>query len=142
MAYKKILVPIDGSVGAQKALEQAVYLAGISGAELCLLYVVDLNQQISSFEQVSTGGYVPEELKAKGYEELAGCMHLVPREIRARTMVEVGSPTDKIVDAAGQGGFDLVVMGSRGRGGIKALVMGSVSQYATLHAPCPVMIVR
>lgn len=142
MEYRKILVPIDGSPESKSALQQAIYLAGISGAELSLLNVVDLNRQISAFEQVSTGGYVPGELKEKGYARLAECMHEVPREIWAKTIVVVGAPTDMIVETAEQGGFDLVVMGSRGRGAIETLVMGGVSQYVLHHAACPVMIVR
>jgi nucleotide-binding universal stress UspA family protein len=140
--FKKILVPIDGSAQAEQALKQAIYIAEFCQAEIGLLYVVDLNQQISAFEQVSTGGYVPSEIKEKGCQILADAMHDVPREINAKSIVEVGAPSKVIVDVCEQREYNLIIMGSRGLGAIKRIVMGSVSQYVLLHASCPVLIVR
>ena len=62
-AFTKILVPFDGSEHAGRALASAANLAALGGAKLTLLHVVDLNKKISSIEQVSTGGYIPAELK-------------------------------------------------------------------------------
>ena len=60
--FQHILVPVDGSEPSVRALEKAVYLAEKCGSQVTLLTVVDMNKEISSFEQVSTGGYVPGEL--------------------------------------------------------------------------------
>lgn len=43
------LVPIDGPKEARKALEEAVYLAGLSKASLTLMHVVDLNKSNPCF---------------------------------------------------------------------------------------------
>ncbi|MEN6567633.1 MAG: universal stress protein [Veillonellales bacterium] len=140
--FKKILVPFDGSEHAKRALMQAVYLVELCGATLALLHVVDLNKKISTFEQVSTGGYVPGELKEGGYHLLADAMHLVPKEIAVGTIVKIGQPSEVIIDTCKEGQYDLIVMGSRGFGKLKQLFMGSVSQYVLYYANCPVMIVR
>ena len=63
--FQHILVPVDGSEPSVRALEKAVYLAEKCGSQVTLLTVVDMNKEINSFEQVSTGGYVPGELKEK-----------------------------------------------------------------------------
>ena len=126
---KKILVPLDGSKQAYEAAKRAVYIAGLNEAEVTLLCVVDLNKEVAAFEQVSLSGYVPTELKEGAYKLLAELMHEIPREIKAKTQVEIGTPAEVIVETAEDGHFDLVVMGSRGFGTIKSLLLGSVSQY-------------
>lgn len=142
MNYKKILVPMDGSKESRSALQEAIYLAGLCQASLGLLNVVDLNKEISAFEQVSTGGYIPGELKNKGYELLADIMHEIPKEIKAKAIVEVGLPPKMIVKIAAENGYDLIIMGSRGLGMLENLIVGGVSQYVLHHAACPVLIAR
>ena len=141
MELRKILVPIDGSKQAYDAVKDAVYLARLSGAELHILIVVDLNKEVAAFEQVSLSGYVPAELKEGAYQLLAELMHEeLPREVRAKTFVEIGSPSEVIVEVAARENCDLIVMGRRGFGTFRGLVMGSVSQYVLHHAHCPVLI--
>ena len=143
MDLKKILVPIDGSKQAYRAVKEAVYLAQLSGAELDILIVVDLNKEMAAFEQVSLSGYVPAELKEGAYKLLAELMHEeIPREVKARTFVEIGSPSEVIVEVCEREGCDLIVMGRRGFGTFRGLVMGSVSQYVLHHAHCPVLLAQ
>jgi nucleotide-binding universal stress UspA family protein len=58
----------------------------------------------------------------------------VRREIRA------GVPKQAILEAAGEHGSDLIVMGARGLGGFEALVLGSVSRAVSKAAPCSVLV--
>lgn len=53
-----------------------------------------------------------------------------------------GRPSDRIIEAAKEGNFDLIVMGSRGLGGIKRFFLGSVSDRVADEAECPVLIVK
>lgn len=78
--FQHILVPVDGSEPSVRALEKAVYLAEKCGSQVTLLTVVDMNKEINSFEQVSTGGYVPGELKEKGSQILLKLMPSIPKE--------------------------------------------------------------
>ena len=146
MDFNKILVPIDGSKQAYDAVQQAVSVAGLYDATLTVLFVIDLNKEISAFEQVSLGGYiegyVPPELKDGAWKLLTELMHELPREIRAEGAVAVGDPGETIVAKTQEGSFDLIIMGSRGMGTFQRLLMGSVSQYVLQHADCPVMIMR
>ena len=146
MDFKKILVPIDGSKQAYEAVQQAVSLAELYEVSLTILFVIDLDKEISAFEQVSLGGYVegyvPPELKDGAWKLLTELMHEMPREVQAESVVLVGDPGETIVEKAAAEGFDLIIMGSRGFGTFRRILMGSVSQYVLQHAGCPVMITR
>ena len=82
--FQHILVPVDGSEPSVRALEKAVYLAEKCGSQVTLLTVVDMNKEISSFEQVSTDGYVPGELKEKGYQIL---LKLMPGSVKILSQI-------------------------------------------------------
>lgn len=139
---RRILVPTDGSGQAFKAVNQAIHLAAVTEAELTLLMAVDLNRNVSAFEQVSMSGYGPAELKVAAYQFLADLMHVIPTEIRAHTRVEIGDPGETIVDVAEQEESDLIVMGSRGFGTFRSWLVGSVSSYVMQRAQCPVLLVK
>ena len=138
----RILVPTDGSGQAFKAVNQAIHLAAVTGAELTVMMVVDLNRNVSAFEQVSLSGYIPAELKIAAYQFLADLMHVIPTEIRAHTKVEVGDPGECIAHVAEEEESDLIVMGCRGFGAIRSLLMGSVSNYVIKHVKCPVLLIK
>ena len=57
-------------------------------------------------------------------------------------LLKEGDPAHKIVQAAEEGDFDLIVMGHRGLSPVKAFVLGSVSNRVVTHAPCSVLVVR
>lgn len=138
----KVLVPIDGSKASYKALSHAVYIAKHNKIELTLLYVVDLNKEVSDFERVSLSGYIPENIKNRGQEILTKLLREIPQEIKTNTIIEIGFPAEIIVEKAKEYNYDIIVMGSRGLGKIKSILMGSVSQYVLKYAHCPVLIVR
>lgn len=140
--FKKIMVPIDGSVESKHALEHAVYLARKCEAEIFLVAVVDLNRFVSALELVSTGGYVPSDAKEKGTCRLEKVRHLVPEDIKVQTLVDVGSPAETLLAITYDNNIDLVVMGRRGKNTLERIAMGSVSQHMVANAPCPVLVVK
>lgn len=142
ISIRRILVPTDGSGQAFKALEQAIDLARICEAEITLLMVADLNENVSAFERVSISGQVPAELKIAAFQFLADLMHVIPIEVRAHTRVEVGDPAELIVYVAEEEESDLIVMGCRGMSTIQTFFTGSVSQRVMRNAYCPVLVCK
>ncbi|MDF2633640.1 MAG: nhaX 2 [Pelosinus sp.] len=140
--FCSILVPFDGSGHSKRALEHAIYLAELCQAKIGLLYVTDLASKVSSFEQVSTGGYIPSDMKEDGRGILNEALKQVPDTLKAEAFLEIGEPTELIVDFCQENNYDLIIMGSRGRGAVKQLLMGSVSSYVLYYAPCPVLVVK
>lgn len=140
---KSILVPIDGSVHSERALEQAVYIAGLSQAELIVLYVIDLNTAVSAVERMSLDTYVPDDIDKEGKRVLEQAKKKVSAAKReASYVLKIGDPSKMILKYSKDKKSDLIVMGSRGLGTIKQIIMGSVSQYLVSRADCPVLIVR
>ena len=140
ISLKRILVPTDGSGQAFKALGRAIEFARIFEAELTLLMVPDLNENVSAFERVSLSGQIPAELKIGAFQFLAELMHIVPAEVRAHTRVEIGDPAETIVRVAEEEESDLIVIGSRGMSSFHNFFTGSVSSYVLKHAYCPVLV--
>jgi nucleotide-binding universal stress UspA family protein len=56
--------------------------------------------------------------------------------------VEVGVPAAAILRVAGQGGHDLILIGTHGRVGLAELMIGSVAKTVIACAHCPVLTVR
>lgn len=140
--FQHILVPVDGLEPSVRALEKAVYLAEKCGSQVILLTVVDMNKEINSFEQVSTGGYVPGELKEKGYQILLKLIPSIPKEIHVQAVVQIGDPAKNIVQYSEDHPTDLIIIGNRGLSGLKKILLGSVSNYVLLRSQVPILIMK
>ena len=142
ISIKHILVPTDGSGQAFKAVNQAIHIAAVCEARITLMMCVELEKEISAFEQVSMSGYIPSELNAAAYDFLSELMLVVPREIKVKTRVEIGEPSEIITEVAKYDSCDLIIMGSHGFGGHEEKAMGSVSKYVMENSECPVIFVK
>ena len=153
---KKILVAFDGSEPAHKALDFALELAEKYSSELLLLNVYQPIIPLFHFPTMTVMGSPPvitpvtmaafsKELKAQHEKVLLKAVKKVNRDkpnLKVSTMLSEGRPSDKIVEVAKEGKFNLVVMGSRGIGGIKEIFLGSVSDRVADEAQCSVLIVK
>ena len=137
-----VLVPTDGSGQAFKAVLKAIQVAEFYEARITLLMCVELEKEISAFEQVSLSGYVPAELNAAAYDFLSELMLVVPSDIKVKTRVEVGDPGEIIVELAKYEKCDLIVMGEKGFGGFNKEGIGSVARYVKENATCNVVLVE
>lgn len=139
-SFTNILVAVDGSDHACDAARVAARLAAALGARLTLLTVY----------------HAPSEaLGEPNYSEaLSGALEEAQRTLsQARRLVLeaggpepqtgwlAGAPAETIVAAARDGGYDLVVLGTRGRGRIGVALLGSVSTAVAAHAGRPVLVV-
>ena len=140
---KRILVPIDFSDCARKALRYAVPLAQQQGATLVLLYIVPTPPY--GFGEYTSINYAPLEIEmsAGGKKALAD---LAKAEIgnRARTEVAVGTGTPgvQINEFARSPAADLIIISTHGYSGLKHVFMGSVAEHVVRHAPRPILVVR
>ena len=137
---KKILIATDGSDYTKEAVTTGLKLAGVLGAEVTALYVIDQtsfvtfpvdSSIVSVYPQLENEGKrAVEEVRKEG--EAMG--------VKVTPIVAEGSPTRKIVEMAAD--FDLVVLGTLGRSALGKLFIGSVAERVTRYAPCPVLVVR
>ncbi|MFC4357871.1 universal stress protein [Halobium salinum] len=112
--YESILIPTDGSKGAQRGVDHALDLAAEHGATLHALYVVDervhgttpaLSSDELYLETVEQGaetflGEVVAQARAQGLEALPACIR--------------GDPCEVILHYAREHDIDVIVMGHHG----------------------------
>ena len=159
MSFQRILVPYDGSKFSDKALENAIGIAKMSGqnTELILLHVTPYIPIPLTFERpvyyAKTGKSIPltqyiEEL-TKEMEENASTMmdevkkKYTDKEIKIENVLLHGYPPEKIIEFANEQRVDLIVIGSVGLSGLSRVkALGSVSRNVSERASCPVLIVH
>ncbi|MBR1728221.1 MAG: universal stress protein [Selenomonadaceae bacterium] len=136
---KNILVPVDGSAGSDRAVAQAISIAGLCEAKLNFLYVANINQ-------VAINAFLTDAIlaavKKAGEVILERAVNMVPSDIKFETFSQTGSPAVMILDFEKQINADLIVMGSRGLSLVQGVLLGSVSQYIIEQATCPVLVVK
>ena len=143
--FERILVPLDGSEHSINALKKAIQIAEKHEGKITLLHaytthVVSLPKEYVMTEttpetvdissEVGTNILADAEAKA----ENAG--------VQVETLLAMGQPVEKIVEASESGKFDLIVIGARGLSPIKEILLGSVSHGVASHARCAVLIVK
>jgi nucleotide-binding universal stress UspA family protein len=139
---KKILVPLDGSELAEKALPYAEALAEKLEAELILTWVlhpliVMSDYGASSYETIIT----LEKNEATQYLTTTQ-IKLQKQHLPVRINILEGHAADAIIELACQEGVGLIVMSTHGRSGLSRWVHGSVATKVLQQAPCPVFLVR
>jgi nucleotide-binding universal stress UspA family protein len=137
-AMSRVVVGIDGSEQAGRALRLAVEEARLRGAELAVVHVVPLPFDLT--EPVLMPQPTKDELRAMGravIDEALGGVGVDDLEVER--IVLIGHAAHRLCSAAR--GADLLVVGSRGLGGFRGLLVGSVTHQVVGHAPCPILVV-
>jgi nucleotide-binding universal stress UspA family protein len=133
-----IVVGVDGSTSARTALAWAVDAARRRHSRLRLVHAVE----IASPGRTSPGLKPP----AHGERDLAWSVltaaiaDLDGLDVTVESHLGVGRPAPVILDQARDA--LMIVVGSRGRSDLAGLLTGSTSLQVSMHAPCPVVVVR
>ena len=143
LPFRSILVPIDGSDNSTRALETALKLAKDQKSSVTALYVVQKPAIADPFD-VSMTGEILESMEQYGKELLnTAKIKAEATGIKIDTDVTSGyTVANTIVEYARDGGYDLIVMGTRGRSGVQRVLLGSVAFGVITYANCAVLIVR
>lgn len=142
MSTQRIVVGIDGSDTARKALGWAAEEARLHQADLEVVLVWSYPYYVDP-----VGGVYPlpsmfdaTEAKERATldQEITTVLGEHPQLNVIRT-ARCGSTAPELLDAAK--GADMLVVGSRGRGGFMSMLLGSTSMHCVQHAPCPVVVI-
>ena len=128
MAYRRVLVPLDGSELAERAIPYAKTLAKTKGSELILFTV-----SIASVEQLDRPMKAYLELNAK---------ELQAQGIKASTAIAYGNVADEIVSFADKNNIDLIIISTHGYSGIKRWVLGSVARKVLYGTGVQVLLIK
>ncbi|HYP85982.1 universal stress protein [Variovorax sp.] len=145
--YRRILVAIDGSPTAACALEEALRLAKLGNARLCLLHVVDEMKHLTGYETFTAYAHdVLPRLRAGGELVLKNAAeHATRADVEADCALFMASADrvcDVVVAKARSWGADLIVIGTHGRHGLERFFLGSDAEQILRQAPVPVLLVR
>jgi nucleotide-binding universal stress UspA family protein len=140
---RKILIATDGSETAKKAAEFGVQIAGLSGAKVYAMFVIDTTPYYSIPLDQIWSKEVYEQLEEMGFE-IASDVEKTAKiaGLEAESIVLKGNPAERIVDFAEEQNVDMIIVGAHGMGGFERLVIGSVSEKVVRHAKVPVLVVR
>ncbi|MFA9418435.1 universal stress protein [Natrinema sp. HArc-T2] len=140
--FSAMLVPTDGSAGAEATIGHAIELAQTYGAAVHALYVVD-----TGAEPTGIAGADREELYApserRGRE---ATIRITDRaedaDLAAAREVREGTPHQEILAYTDEHDVDLIVMGTHGRTGVDRARLGSTTERVLMLADVPVLSVR
>lgn len=131
----KILVAYDGGEPARRALDLAVVLAQRFGATVGVVSVIPVHPGRSPIDPWDDGAVHTAEL-AEARRILA--THGIEPVIHE----PAGDPARNIEHVAEEGGYDIVVVGSRGLGALSRVLQGSVSEHVATHSTATVIVAR
>lgn len=154
MGYGKILVTLDGSPLAERALDQVLRIA--SPEAWVHLFSVLTEDRIADMAAISaamaqTGAIsdsnwrtVYDHATQEKQERLNYLRNIADKLVQAglNTTCEVqeGDPPEKIAEVA-KGGFDVIVIATHSRHGFGKALFGSVTETVLHHVTCPILIV-
>jgi nucleotide-binding universal stress UspA family protein len=148
--FTHILVALDGSEPADHALTLALRLS--EGEKLTALHVVP-DYGLPEFAQLTfqRGADLAHDVEAlrarlvaegrRKLDEWLACRGCAGRPVERLVRIDA-HPYQAIIDAAGSGHCDLIVMGSRGHGAVASMLLGSQALHVLSLAKVPVLIAR
>lgn len=143
MAYKKILVCLDGSALAETALPHAQMLASDEDAEILLLRVSANPAAEFSFSDPGIAHDIVQELESESLAYMQSARgRLQKAGFRTSFLICQGAIAETILNVAAEHQADVIVMSTHGRSGVKRWLLGSVADRVVAHSDRPVMLIR
>ena len=141
---RKILVGVDGSEGAARAVTVAYEIAELTKSKVYIVYIVPLPniKHIAVMSDVREEELLQKyEVNGKkilqGYETASGDF-----DIQVETILDKGLASDMLIGLAEDLEVDLVVLGEHGGTAVMHSEMGSSTERVVLGAHCPVFVVK
>ncbi len=143
--FQRILVPTDGSDITVNAVNTAIQLAKVHGAQLLTLSVMEPfpYSAVSEIQPVPPQEFIDaqQRVATQRVEAVSATAAAQGLSCKAHT-VEALHAWEAIIDHAKAEAVDLIVMASHGRRGVAALLLGSETQKVLTHTDLPVLIVK
>jgi nucleotide-binding universal stress UspA family protein len=144
--YQHILVAVDGSEVANRALTEAIQLAKEQKSKLRIIHVAEeyfvdysgMNIDFAQYE-ASVREYAQEILNNAQKIAQESQVNSETRLIELKTL---GRIEEKVIEEIKNWPADLLVIGTHGRRGLNRLLLGSVAEGVIRVSPIPVLLVR
>jgi nucleotide-binding universal stress UspA family protein len=144
--YQRIVVPVDGSETANKALIAALQMARDAGGCVHLVHVVEGLSPMAADPYGAYSGEFIEAMRQSGSKILGDALEVAQAAgVPADTELfdNFGDRLAEVVaDAAVRFKADLLVVGTHGRRGVGRVLMGSGAEQIIRLSPVPVLVIR
>jgi nucleotide-binding universal stress UspA family protein len=129
MLYQKILVPLDGSDLAEKALTYAKTVSKLKNSEVILFAISITNE----------GGRRDRLLKS--YLDISA-KSLESQGVKVSTDVAYGEAAEEIIEYSEKNKIDLIIISTHGYSGIKRWMLGSTTQKVLYSTCTPILLIK
>lgn len=137
--YQRILIPIDGSIGADRGVEHGLDLAEQFDATVHTIFVVD-ERRFGRSPAISSDELFLELVETTGLELMeALAEEATARGLEVHTCCVRGIPYESILKYATEHDIDLIVMGLHGRAGRNEPKRGSTTERILRESRVPVL---
>ncbi len=140
--YRRIFVPVDGSVASRLAVEFALRYAESAGAELALAVLTERRPQAAAYADIS-GTHVPSEIRATSDQELERISVVFRASDIKPTILHLAFDprSSAVVQELERGKYDLVVIGAENRAVQHRLFFGYDNERLIRATRIPVVLV-
>ena len=140
----KILIPIDGSESANRAVDQAISLSGeLREAPEFFLLNVQWNIATGNVKLFINRQTINDYYQEQGMAALAAARTKLDAAGLAYSYhVSIGTPAEAVVQYARENKIEMIVMGVQGQNALSTLLLGSVVNKVLHLAECPVLLVK
>ena len=140
----KILIPVDGSANAQRAVDHVIKnIAALKEPPQLLLLNVQWNVAAGNVKLFINQQTIDDYYREQGMAALQPARAVLDAAaLPYQYPISIGTPAEAIVQYANEQGVDQIVMGRQGQGGLQALLLGSVVNKVLHLASCPVLLVK
>jgi nucleotide-binding universal stress UspA family protein len=139
--FRDILVALDQSPTAQRALAEATELAEALNLRLTIISIVPPIPSFAYRAGIDVGA-LEQEAEKETDKLLREAVADLPEDLPVTTVLKHGHPGEEIVKQIEAGDHDLVVMGSRGLGRVTANLFGTVGGYVHFHSRIAMLVVH
>lgn len=146
--FKKILIPIDGSELASKAVATGVKLASEVGAQVVFLhakapYIAPYAAEVAMMDSKTQDMY-ERSITLESEKILADAKKIADAAgVANQSVSAVSSRAESLIEkSVTEMGCDLIVIGTHGRGAMGRFFMGSVTTRLLHISPVPLLIYR
>ena len=139
--FRDILVAVDGSDTAQRALEAAGELAGALNSRLTIIAVAPQVPPFAYRAGIDSRA-LEEEARKETEKLLRESVESLPEELPVTTVLKHGHAGEQIVEQIRSGRHDLLAMGSRGRGRMATNLLGSVGAHVHYHSRIAMLVIH
>jgi len=146
--YKHILIPIDGSATADKAIEAGIEFARSAKAKVTLFTAVPEYQPLGDAELMARRVISLWDHERISRDRAQAILRPAAERLRAAEVecatayAECNRPHEAIIDAARAHCCDLILMSSHGRRGLSELWYGSETHAVLKHSSIPTLVYR